>query len=454
MSPMSSIKPKDYQQQIIDQLAVQKSRALFMGTGSGKTYTSLFIHKTLNADNLLVICPATITMQWRESIKEVLPDYKIFDIKKSYTGKRINEELKNIKGKNNAIVVSMYVIHSLKRLEDILDPKWHIIFDESHRMKSHTTRVTKTALRLGRYTNNKTILTATPTEADFGGFIDLYTQLTFLGQIKMTRNEFLDRYTFQKPMYLPHLRFPIMEITGYRPEIVDIENLLKAISRSYTPTYTDEPAQSFKIDIPRAPKYANMKYQRFYKEMDFSNPTRMRIAERTITTGTITGKDMYGERLNYSDNTLKIDWLSDFIQDQATPVLVYYQYNVELAQLEEMAKKLNKKYIVINGANNNKLEDIKEKEYDLILGQLDACSESIDGLQHKTNIAVYFALPESSIVARQSTGRLDRMGQKLSPRFYYLIMDKTVDAHIWKLVQSKKNYSQETLDKLVLDQKR
>ena len=450
---MSEIKPKKYQQQIIDELSGHSARALFMGTGSGKTYTSLFIDKTLTSNHLLVICPATITEQWKDSIKEVLPDYNIMEIKKSWTGKRINEELLSFNKMvgNKAIVVSMYIIHSLTNLEEILHPRWHIIFDESHRMKSHTTRVTKTALRLSRYTRHKTILTATPTEADYGGFIDLYTQLSFLGQLTMTRKEFLDRYTYQKPMYLPHLRFPLMEITGYRPEIIDIENLLKAISRSYTPTFTDEPAQSFKVKIPRAPKYPNMKYQRFYKEMDFSNPSRMRVAERTLTTGRLTGRDMYGERLIYDDNTLKIDWLTDFVQDQPQPILVYYQYNVELDQLEEMAKKLKKKYIVINGANNNKLDDIKNKEYDLIFGQMDACSESIDGLQHKTHIAVYFALPESSIVARQSTGRLDRMGQKYSPRFYYLIMEKTVDEHIWKMVESKKDYSQATLDKLVLE---
>ena len=336
------------------------------------------------------------------------------ETRKTWSGDRINDELKTLlKKDNNVVIVSMYIIHSLKYLEQLLDPTWHIIFDESHRMKAHDTRITKTMLRLGRYTRYKTILTATPTEADYGGYIDLYTQLTFLGHLNMTRRQFLDEYTYERPLNLPHLRFPVMEITGYRESVKDLDRLLTKIARAYTPTYTDEPAESYKISIPRAPKYTNMKYQRYYDKMDFSNPTRMRIAERTITTGTILGKDMYDEYLTYDDNTSKLDWLEDFLKDQNKPVLVYYQYNVELKNLEELAKKLKKKYIVINGANQTKLEDIKKGGYDLILGQLDACSESIDGLQYQTNIAIYFALPESSIVSRQSTGRLDRMGQKL-----------------------------------------
>ncbi len=450
---MRKITPKPYQQQVIDELKGLTARALFMGTGSGKTYTSLFIHETLEADNLLIICPPSITKQWEKAVGEVLPDMNVLNITKAMSGKKINEMLLKLpRKKNNVVVVSMYVIHALDNLELVLDPAWHIVFDESHRIKSHTTRMTKTMLRLGRYTRLKTILTATPTEADFGGYIDLYTQLSFLGYLTMTRSAFLRDYAYETPMNLPHLRFPIMQITGYRPDIRDVDRILKHMSRSFTPAYTDEPAQSFKVSVPRSIRYPKMKYKREYAELDFKNPARLRVAERTLTTGTILGKDEFDKTLTYDDNQHKLDWLNDFLQDQKDPVLVYYQYNVELENLKKLADKLGKKYIVINGANNNKIDDINNKEYDLILGQLDACSESIDGLQHKTNIAVYFALPESSIVARQSTGRLDRMGQKLSPRFYYLIMEKTVDERIWKLVESKKDFSQKTLDMLVLEE--
>ncbi len=453
MIPVSKITPKPYQQQIINELSGLEARALFMGTGSGKTYTSLFIHKTLPVKNLFIVCPPSIVQQWGDAAQEVLPDMNVLHVGRSWSAKKIDEAIVNLPKKHgNIVVVSMYMVHALKNFESIVDSKWHLIFDESHRIKSHSARVTKTMLRLGRYTRYKTILTATPTEANYGGYIDLYTQLSFLGYINMTRAAFLREYAYETPMHMPNLRFPVMQITGYRDTVADIDRMLKHVSRSFTPAYTDEPAQSFKISVPRSARYANMKYQRFYKELDFSNPTRLRIAERTLTTGTIMGQDIEHNRLNYVDNTFKINWLKDFLQDQKDPVLVYYQYNVELASLEALAQSLDKKYIVINGANSDKLNDIRNKEYDLILGQLDACSESIDGLQHKTNIAIYFALPESSIVARQSTGRLDRMGQKLSPRFYYLIMEKTVDERIWALVESKKDFSQKTLDMLMLEE--
>ena len=450
---MNKIRPKGYQQQIIDELGGLNSRALFMGTGSGKTYTSLFIHKALPPTNLLIVCPPSITQQWEASAEAILPDANVIKVPKSWSGKRINDAIATVpNNQNNIVAVSMYVVHSLDILNKAMSDDWHIIFDESHRIKSHKARVTKTMLKLGSMTKYKTILTATPTEADYGGYIDLYTQLKFLDHMDMSRMEFLNHYAIEKAMNLPGLKFPIMEITGYRETVGEIDDILKQISRSFTPAYTDEPAESIKIQVPRSPRYTKAKYQRTYSDINLSNPTRLRIAERTLTTGTIVGLSLSDKRLTYDDNTSKLDWLKDFVQDQGGVVLVYYQYNVELANLEKLAKTLNKTYIIINGANNNKIDDINHKSYDLIFGQLNACSESIDGLQHKTNIAVYFALPESSIVARQSTGRLDRMGQTLSPRFYYLIMEKTVDEKIWALVESKKDFSQKTLDMLVLQE--
>ena len=81
---------------------------------------------------------------------------------------------------------------------------------------------------------------------------------------------------------------------------------------------------------------------------------------------------------------------------------------------------MGRTYIVLNGENKRKYEDVHEKKYDLVLGQLAAAGESIDGLQHRSHIVVYYAMPESSIEYIQSLGRIDRYGQTLVPMYYYL----------------------------------
>lgn len=450
---MSKIKPKWYQEKALDDLKNKNSIGLFMGTGSGKTYTSLFKVKESPTKNLLIVCPSTITAQWEKSVKDVLPEYEVFDFKKSWTGKRRNEEILKVEGDNNVIIVGFGIFYRMENLMRVLDKSWHIIIDESHRIKDTTTKTSKFAHKISPKTNYKIILTATPTEQDKGGYIDLYSQLKFLGYMQITERQFKNRYCIEESINVPGVPFPIKNVVGYRETVEEIDGLLKKMSRSYTPTFTDDEPVHIEVNIERAKKYPKLRWQRFYEDLSLTNPTASRIAQKTMTTGVVMGRDLFDERLIYEDNNHKLEWLEEFLKDTKGKVLVYYQYNVEKDSLEALMKKLGKKYILINGDNNEKLDDIQNKDYDVILGQLDACSESIDGLQYKTNIAVYFALPESSRVYAQSLGRIDRIGQTLAPVYYYLIMDKTIDTNIWEMVQSKQEFNQETLNMIAIEEK-
>ena len=51
-------------------------------------------------------------------------------------------------------------------------------------------KTTKRCLELGEHTPYKIILTATPTEKENGGYIDLYSQLRFLGYIDYSESYF------------------------------------------------------------------------------------------------------------------------------------------------------------------------------------------------------------------------------------------------------------------------
>ena len=136
----------------------------------------------------------------------------------------------------------------------------------------------------------------------------------------------------------------------------------------------------------------------------------------------------------------QIGW-TDFLKDTDETVLIFYSYNVELDTLKKVCKKLDKKYIVINGANTNKYATIMNEEYDVILGQFEACGESIDNLQYKCHICVYYAMPESSRVHRQALGRIDRDGQVDVPIYYYLIAEGTLEEKIYELTKTKTEYS-------------
>jgi SNF2 family DNA or RNA helicase len=455
----SDLELRGYQKQILDELSLMSSIGLFMGTGTGKTFTSIFRTMDNPTDNLLIVCPHNVLGQWEVVMTENFDNIKIIEFKKSWSASRKNKELKKTK-KYNVVIVNFEILHKMDNLVDIIDDSWTIIIDESHRIKDaetkkykdgkSMTKTTKMALRLSEETPWKVILTATPTQGNYGGWIDFYPQLKFLGLIDMTLKEFKKKYCKIEKKTIWGLPYPIPTIVGYR-NTEELGVLLKLSCRHYESKFGDFEPQHNKIIIDRPKSYNRLKKERSYEDIILSNSARKRVGLKTLTTGTVKGMDLYGEDYTYDDNDNKEKWLKDFLEDTSETVAIYYQYNVELDRLKKLMKKLKKKFIIVNGATKDPYKEINNKEYDVMLGQFQSASQSLDGLQHKCHIMVDFSMPESSLVHKQHIGRINRDGQTKVPMYYYLVMDKTIDADIYKMIEQKVEFSQETLDKLVIE---
>lgn len=429
-----------------------------MGTGTGKTLTSL-VRATQNpTSKLLIVCLNSAQSQWRHVLLSNFEDVNLLEFKHSWTAKRKDEE---IRSKDfNVVIVNYDILPKLTSLLDVVNNDWTIILDESHRIKNYKilkkkkdgtlpTNITLAALKLGELTPWKIILTATPTQGNYGGYIDYFSQLKFLGYMDMTYGEFKKRYIVSKDMPIPGLPYPIKQIVGYK-RVDEIESILKVCARYYESKFGDFEPQHIKVPIERSSNYANTRKQKTYMDIALNNISRKRVALKTLSTGTIIGYDLYGDYRKYQDNTYKLDWLSDFLESTNEVVAIFYQYNVELEALEALMKKLNKRYIIINGATKDAYREINHKEYDVVLGQLQSASQSLDGLQHKCHIEVFYAMPESSLIYKQTLGRIYRDGQQKVPMYYYLVMDDTIEEDIMNLIESKIEFSEEVLDKLAL----
>ena len=87
-----------------------------------------------------------------------------------------------------------------------------------------------------------------------------------------------------------------------------------------------------------------------------------------------------------------------------------------------------------------------------MLGQYQTASQSLDGLQYKSHILVMFGIPESSLHHTQTLGRIDREWQASVPMYYYLITKGTIEDSIHRMMRRKVDYSQETLDRLLVEE--
>jgi SNF2 family DNA or RNA helicase len=457
---MAEIKLRPYQEKILNELKNVSAIGLFMGTGTGKTFTS--IHRYFNnpTQNLLIVCPHNVLEQWRDVLVSNFPNkFNILEFKGSWSGEKKNEAILNQWNKYNTIIVNFEILHKLTNLLTTLSENWTIIIDESHRIKDaevkkykdgkQMTKTTRMALDLGELTPWKIILTATPTQGEFGGYIDFYSQLKFLGYIDLSLKDFKNKYALIKDKVIWGIPYPIKTIVGYK-NTNEIDRILKLSCRYYESKFGDFEPQHTYITIDKCNSYNKTKRERSYKDIILSNSARKRIALKTLTTGTIMGKDFYSVDKVYEDNENKINWLREFLQDTNETVAIYYQYNVELASLEKLMKKLGKKYIVVNGATKDPYSAINKETYSVMLGQFQTASQSLDGLQHKCHIMIMFSMPESSLLYKQSLGRINRDGQEKVPMYYYLIMEKTIDVDIAEMIKNKIEFSEETLERIVI----
>ena len=455
---MKNVTLRDYQDQILKELSCVPAIGLFMKTGSGKTLTSLARFEQNPTSHLLVICPQKIVSQWWEVI-ETHTDIKPCKYNMNWTAKKKDDFITNYllddHRRNYCVVVNFDIINKMD-FDWAINEDWTIIIDESHKIKNMGTvrspvKVTKKVLEIGKLTPYKIILTATPTEKELGGYIDFYSQLSFLGYLDMDYTTYKNRYCIVEKMQLPGMPFPINKIISYRMPYIDaeIKPLIKSCCRYYAPKYGDYEPEMVKINIDRCSNYAKMLENRTYKEITFDNVSAFRIGKKTLISGRVSGTDEYDNRYIYDDNSNKADWLEEFLSNTDDVVSVLYNYNVELDIIKGVCEKLKKKYIVINGAIKDKPAELK-KEFDVVIGQYEAFGESLDGLQHRCHLMVFYSMPDSSRAYRQSLGRIDRIGQTEMPVYYHLVMERTIDEKIYEMVMNKVEFSEKDLNELTI----
>jgi SNF2 family DNA or RNA helicase len=447
---------RNYQEQILEELKHIPAPYFLMSTGTGKTITSLARYQRDGGDQLLIICPKKIIGQWRETIERELPLRTVKQFKNRMNAQEINRELLSATDNYDILILNYEIIHKLDNLNIIIDPSWTIILDEGHRIRNYGTKrnrvkATSAILKLGELTTKKMILTATPTQSNFGGYIDYYPQLKFLGYIDMDYEDYYHRYCITKDINYGNSPYPIRTIIGYR-NTKELDDLINKVARRYTAKVGDFEPQHNKISFEQVPSYKKIIKEQAYNNIMITNNMRKRIALKTLTSGTIYGQDMYDNHYSYEDNNAKLEWLEDFLTDTNEVVTIFYQYNVELEALKKLMAKLNKRFITINGQTKDAVSEVKRNDYDVIIGQFQAMSESIDGIQHKSHIIVFLTMPESSLTYKQAIGRIDRIGQTKVPMYYYLIMDSTLDDKIYKLIEQKIEFSERLLEQLVIEE--
>ena len=161
--------------------------ANFSVPGAGKTAMILGVFAYLNRldiqenemiERLLVICPLNAFDSWKREFKLVFEDKKTLKSIDTQTSKDFNYELSVSWGVSNLILVNYESLQKyFTTLNDNIDSKTMLVFDEVHRIKNPDGIRAKKALEISKKSKFKYVLTGTPIPNSYS---DIYNFLNIL----------------------------------------------------------------------------------------------------------------------------------------------------------------------------------------------------------------------------------------------------------------------------------
>ena len=165
-------------------LAMMKRAANFSVPGAGKTammygaFAYLSSHSIQEVDKILVICPLNAFEAWKTEFKEVFGSKREL---KFMNLKEFNDpgDVRTSWGIANVIVLNYESLAGWKLtvLNELIDEKTMIVFDEVHRIKNPLGKRANKALNLGKQSGYHYVLTGTPIP---NSYKDIYNFLHLL----------------------------------------------------------------------------------------------------------------------------------------------------------------------------------------------------------------------------------------------------------------------------------
>lgn len=307
-------KPYDYQEEIVNQIISKKdySVALFMDMGTGKTLTSLRLFERLwensQVNRVLVVCLKNKIEDWKETIEYEFinpPQYEVINFESIWRTKRADY------------------------YKEFVTNKTMIIIDESHKMKSHKTKITKYLLSLYKQTQFKLILTGTPQSEEY---IDYYPQMKFINarDYDISYRKWEDTYVIKSLDSSGGHYFWTIQDYKYK-DVLEKGIIEKSHYHKYTSNY-ERPIEIFQ-NIEHSKEAVKFQKDRVWLDPD---PVRADdvIADTQFALRIYLRQSCSGFIRNYDISSPKGDWLKEFLEITPYRVVIFCNFIKEIEQIE------------------------------------------------------------------------------------------------------------------------
>lgn len=400
---------RDYQRVALQFLLSRTNSMLALDMGLGKTIVAL--EYLLNTSNLpvLVICPAIVKNVWRDEIEHWTDQsYEILSSKKPH---QISD---------SDIIIINYDI--LTYWEDELKeiPFKTLIVDESHYLKSSTTKRTRAVVSISKSIDHKILLTGTPIINRTG---DLFSQLNIIAPETFDNYfAFTTRYSNGHHKINPDTEASYWDASGS-------SNTEELKNRLYNTIIFRREKKDVLPELP--PKIS--------QEIYFDVPERY---------FSIQGEDLESltEKIMFVA-TAKINPTIKFLTELLTNVKPVLFYTMHTDYLHEVCKKLKAPYIdgSVTGTKRDRLlSEFKHGNHKLL--GANALSLGIGVSLDNCCTVVMGESPFTPAQNDQAVDRVHRMTTTKTVNIYYLLMPGTIDYQIKRIVIDKRQVIDSVLD--------
>ena len=323
----------------------------------------------------------------------------------------------------------------------------YLIIDESSRFKDPSTKRFKALKTVLKSFKRRIIATGTPTPQGMG---DLWSQVAILdlgARLETSLTKFRDKYMHvtdrnrhTNVVYKWEVRPGMDKVITDR--ISDICFSLKAEDYLTLPELTNL-YHRIELEKDLMAKYKDLKKE-MVSEIDGQQITAVTAAALANKLLQFTSGTLYAEDGNRAfAHSAKIEFLESLVEENSAPTLVFYHYKSALEKLKEA-------FPYAEMLTDDNIERWRDGKIKMMLAHPQSGGIGLNLQCNVGDVAqcVWYDLPWSSENYIQANARIYRQGQTKPVIIHHLMISKTIDEQVIKVLEGKISLQDALMDSL------
>ena len=410
------------------------SAALLLKMGAGKTKIWIDLINNKGWDTVLIVCPKKASKVWMKQfpIHSVNGEILLVNLSILSSEAKVREVTKITKERKfgqKVVYIVNYDSIWLEPFRTYIKDRMRfdaIICDESHRLKSPSSKTSRFLQVLGRRCDHRYIATGTLLAQNP---LDVYAQYRFLDPSVFGTNfdKFKSRYTKLDARLSMKLG---REVLDKDEPYVNLEDLNKKImSRAFSVDAELDlpPTRDLIVEFDLNPKTEKL-YNELKKEgavelaegtIELSNIMVLAMRLQQLTSGFTQLEDEYGNRHTKVLDDERSKALQELLLDLPTdePVVIFARFKQDIKNIRKVCKNLGRSCSELSGRCDES-DDWDAGKTSTLIVQIESGAEGLDFT--RARYGVYYSLTHKLWVYTQSRKRIHRPGQDRAVTYYFL----------------------------------